>query len=59
MYKKGLPSVKSHKVIYVPKLLESLTPDSLTEKVLKKQLDIDPQFVIKQKPFDPKYFSTV
>ena len=56
MSKKGLPPVKSHQVIYVPKLLAPLCVESLWDKRQEILAKVDPQFFIKKRPFDPTYY---
>ena len=45
LYKLSLPTIATHQVIYVPKLLQPLTPDSLARKCLQRIERVDPTFL--------------
>lgn len=55
LYKTMLPPVKQKQVIFVPKLMEPVTPEDLARRVVKFRADVDPRFALRQKKYDPQY----
>ena len=55
MYKRSLPPVRNHHIIYVPKMLHPLTVEDLANKRILKREDVEPEFFLRKKGYDPKY----